>query len=141
MPQKRFVLAFCLDSSRNCILLGGNGRKIVGVCIASSDSRSNAGRSNAFGVMSALWADGRADGRTGAATITFKKLHSRSDACSNAGRLDSSNEGFYSLSDGSERIYLHLVRAVFTFWDFKTAHSATHSVKVGGIEKNTAKTV
>lgn len=82
---------------------------------------------------------GRTDGQMGAAPITFEKLHPRSDACSNAGRLDSSNEGFYSLSDGSERIYLHLVQAVFTFWDFKTAQSATHSVKVGGFGKYSKK--
>lgn len=84
-------------------------------------------------------ADGRTDGQMGAATITFEKLRSRSGVCFNAGRLDSSNEGFYSLSDGSERIYLHLVQAVSTFWDFKPAQSATHSVKVGGLGKYSKK--
>lgn len=42
----------------------------------------------------------------------------------NMRRLDSSNERFNDLSDRNAHIYLHLVKAVFTGWNFKTAQSA-----------------
>lgn len=83
--------------------------------------------------MSAIFdPSGRTDGRTGVTMITPEKLHLQYNAHYNTRRLDSSNESFNDLSDRNARIYLHLVKAVFPGWNFKTAQSAHNAVKAGG---------